>query len=513
MEHDHEHPLDSIQRLGVQARLTVETLTQYYLAQLAPEHFRSAPNELAAALAKIRRALTCRGLVAELCADEQTQVLEVLNDLLPAPPDEQPSSRTGRIDALLQEVAIGMICWHARTATTFALWERDRDPLPACERFARGDAVIVRGKDWPADRYYGCTGTFWRYSDPRIGHRERCAVVHFDSHSEEAVLYVRPADLELAPEEEELGSYRPLSDYRLERETWGHFLRYRLSDSSVWRRVTLSAGRADDLDVFTDGSAVYVLSVNDLLPSVGVQVFLDGEELEHFFYQEGRVEEELGADFWNLAPVEKLERIVAGYVPRDVESYEQLGTWSRDGFTLQLSDTGRVDRLGKSILAYELFDEHYGRKPIFQGADFHCSPSQDRASDGAVADVLGFLSLRPEDSDAERFATYTLDQHRWYQQRAAVLARVAEQFEQRQRWRDLHAAGDTEEAVVAMARRGRAEDLFEVLDMDIFETYDLVAELCRRREDALLSSLLGELHYLRNVELVGGEEELARLYE
>ena len=49
--------------------------------------------------------------------------------------------------------------------------------------------------------------------------------------------------------------------------------------------------------------------------------------------------------------------------------------------------------------------------------------------------------------------------------------------------------------------------------MDIVEAYDVVDELARSIHDTDLYWLLSELHYWRNVEIVGGEEELAAYYE
>ncbi len=421
MELQPDHLLQRIQELRAPVREALEVVTRYYCTQLEPEHLHASADELKAALVEIRRALTCQALVAEIPTTDQAHVQVVFGDLLPPPlPIEHPLSRIHHVDVLLQEVSIGLVCWRVRNDASLIL--DDSDPLPAFERFQHGDLVIVRAADWTSYPYNGCTGTFLRYSDPRIGHHDRWAVVDLGGDPDDAEVFVRPAYLRFAPEEEGhgLATSRPVSASDIEDETCS-----------------------------------------------------EAEALENC---------------------------------------ERLGTWNRHGFSLKLFDTGKADRRGKSILAYELFDENHGRGPVFQGADFHCSPLHDRASDATVADVLGFLSLRPEDSDSERFASYTAKQLVWCEERGADLAVVAEQFEQRQQWRDLHAAGETEEAVLAVARYGQVEDLFEVLHMDIFDAYDLVEDLCRRRDDLDLNLLIRQLHYWRNVELVGGEEELASLY-
>lgn len=83
---------------------------------------------------------------------------------------------------------------------------------------------------------------------------------------------------------------------------------------------------------------------------------------------------------------------------------EHLKTWRRDGFSLSLWQTGRTDRWGKSILAYQLSDHG---TVIFTGSDYHCSPMHAIDSDEAAEGLLAFLSLRDGDTDDEYFAAYT----------------------------------------------------------------------------------------------------------
>lgn len=80
-----------------------------------------------------------------------------------------------------------------------------------------------------------------------------------------------------------------------------------------------------------------------------------------------------------------------------------------DGYELVLWDTHRtgyyVGRYGKSILGYA-----FGRKgeaPIFIGEDFGCPPSYAVDSDASLRCLLGFLTLRPGDTDSEYFEKYT----------------------------------------------------------------------------------------------------------
>ncbi len=76
-------------------------------------------------------------------------------------------------------------------------------------------------------------------------------------------------------------------------------------------------------------------------------------------------------------------------------------------FTLELYDTGEIDwRHGpKQRLAY-VFKGPDG-KVVFEGNDFCCSPMHAIDSDACVRSLLGFLTLRPGDTDDEYFADYT----------------------------------------------------------------------------------------------------------
>ena len=51
-----------------------------------------------------------------------------------------------------------------------------------------------------------------------------------------------------------------------------------------------------------------------------------------------------------------------------------------------------------------------GRGVIFTGEDYGCSPMHAIDSEDCVRGLLGFLCLRPGDTDAEYFETYTEDQ-------------------------------------------------------------------------------------------------------
>ncbi len=80
----------------------------------------------------------------------------------------------------------------------------------------------------------------------------------------------------------------PFNSYDIERETWDEQReagRYNPADVIIWRgaRHTLGCGTADDVDVFTEGGALYVLARNWALNYAGLQVFRDGEQIASVF--------------------------------------------------------------------------------------------------------------------------------------------------------------------------------------------------------------------------------------
>jgi hypothetical protein len=85
-------------------------------------------------------------------------------------------------------------------------------------------------------------------------------------------------------------------------------------------------------------------------------------------------------------------------------------------------DTGRTDSLGKARLAYRL-TMRAGRTStvLFEGEDFSCSPLHAIDADQTVGALLGFLTLRPGDTDQEYFANYTAAQLAYCDQYAEAL--------------------------------------------------------------------------------------------
>ena len=74
-------------------------------------------------------------------------------------------------------------------------------------------------------------------------------------------------------------------------------------------------------------------------------------------------------------------------------------------YTVALRDTGKLDEYDKHIIEYSLV------KPdgtvLFAGSDLHTSPLHKPAGRDSAIALLGFLTLRKGDTDAEYFDKYT----------------------------------------------------------------------------------------------------------
>ena len=82
-------------------------------------------------------------------------------------------------------------------------------------------------------------------------------------------------------------------------------------------------------------------------------------------------------------------------------------------FQLELWDTHRMIgnkcRLGYrlTLIRSNAKRREDRRQVIFEGEDFGCSPLHAIDSDACVESIMGFLCLRPGDTDAEYFKDYT----------------------------------------------------------------------------------------------------------
>lgn len=91
---------------------------------------------------------------------------------------------------------------------------------------------------------------------------------------------------------------------------------------------------------------------------------------------------------------------------------EYIKRWRWNGFRVDLWDTGTRDWRGQTRLAYRLRDRG---ETIFAGEDFCGSPMHADDSLDTIAALLGFLTLKPGDTDPEFFAEYTERQLDWVQ--------------------------------------------------------------------------------------------------
>lgn len=89
-------------------------------------------------------------------------------------------------------------------------------------------------------------------------------------------------------------------------------------------------------------------------------------------------------------------------------------------FVLILWDTHRRGEYGKHVFAYRLSMGYWscygipdGDVVLFEGEDFETHYKPDSAcfnDDSLVRGIMGFLTLRPGDTDTEYFADYTPEQ-------------------------------------------------------------------------------------------------------
>jgi hypothetical protein len=94
-------------------------------------------------------------------------------------------------------------------------------------------------------------------------------------------------------------------------------------------------------------------------------------------------------------------------------------------FRLYLYDTDRPSGryAMRNLLAYELRQHEHGKTTVlFSGEDFSPSCMHADDSDETIAALLGFLTLRPGDTDSEYFEHYTDEQRQFCAQHAETLA-------------------------------------------------------------------------------------------
>ncbi len=110
---------------------------------------------------------------------------------------------------------------------------------------------------------------------------------------------------------------------------------------------------------------------------------------------------------------------------RDTLRRVRLEAFTGRPFILEVWATDRTDRRGQSVLGYELTD-HQG-ETVFEGEDFSGSPMHADDSDETLRALLGFLTLRPGDTDPEYFMDYTDRQRPFCDEDAESLALYADE--------------------------------------------------------------------------------------
>lgn len=100
-----------------------------------------------------------------------------------------------------------------------------------------------------------------------------------------------------------------------------------------------------------------------------------------------------------------------------------------DGYRLQTWDCGEgfSKRMSQSAIYYRL--THPDGRMLFEGDDFGCSPLHSIDGDECLRALLGFLLLRPGDTDKEYFKAYSKEQLEWAENEAEVLQWVLEEPE------------------------------------------------------------------------------------
>lgn len=90
-------------------------------------------------------------------------------------------------------------------------------------------------------------------------------------------------------------------------------------------------------------------------------------------------------------------------------------------FTLRLYYLG-LERIGYVLT----MREHRKTVNVFEGSDFHPSPMHAIDGDDAVKALMGFLTCKPGDTDADYFASYTSEQLDFCSVHAEVLSSEVE---------------------------------------------------------------------------------------
>lgn len=88
-----------------------------------------------------------------------------------------------------------------------------------------------------------------------------------------------------------------------------------------------------------------------------------------------------------------------------------MKTHTFDGYTVTLKALNRRDRHNHIMVAYEFITPE--GETLFKGEDLGASPMHAPESLDSAKALLSFLTLKPGDTDADYFDSYTLRQMEW----------------------------------------------------------------------------------------------------
>ena len=99
---------------------------------------------------------------------------------------------------------------------------------------------------------------------------------------------------------------------------------------------------------------------------------------------------------------------------KQVMQLREIVAWAwRDDFIIALGNP-KLDRGGTFQSRWTLtYNFYYKGDLLFSGSDYSPSPLYDFASNQSLAEMVGWLSLKPGDTDEEYFDNYTEDQLRF----------------------------------------------------------------------------------------------------
>lgn len=103
------------------------------------------------------------------------------------------------------------------------------------------------------------------------------------------------------------------------------------------------------------------------------------------------------------------EETMDGFTMRAKSDRDYLRQVDVDGYTLRTWDANKRLLVGGQYVLGYVFEAKDG-SVLFTGEDFACSPMHAVDSDESLRSLLGFLTLRPGDTDADYFEGYTPEQ-------------------------------------------------------------------------------------------------------